>query len=173
MARRPRPPFLHPIKHATWPAIPPWWTLASPAAAAILGRDADTLMIWRAKGLGPRPIPSAFIKATAGDPIYYFPGELRRWATGESYHAQRDSFLAETAPWLLDGTGEVETAFDAVLARALDLLRKGQEGGGLPVETVLRLGACRQPRWLADRDMILARFFDFAPDRERGQSPWA
>lgn len=130
-------------------------------------------MIWRAKGLGPRPIPSAFIKPTAGDPIRYFAGELRRWATGEPYHAQRDSFLAETAPWLLDGQGDVESAFDVVLARALDLLRKGQAGGGLPVETVLRLGACRQPRWLGPRDMILRQFFDLAPDGEKGQSPRA
>ncbi len=142
---------------ARWPAIPPWWLLSSPQAAALINVTPATLHYWRTRGEGPTTIPPLFLKPTQGDPAHHVYGTLRSWAAERIgihylFSDQCWDYFREDCPMLLKGVGSVAARareFDKQYELARRDVSLGNKPRWMSASTVHRLDLyyAKQPKW--------------------------
>lgn len=142
---------------ARWPAIPPWWLLSSPQAAALINVTPATLHYWRTRGEGPTTIPPLFLKPTQGDPIFHMYGILRSWAAERvgleyKFDDQCWDYFRKDCPMLVGGVGSTAARareFDRLYEAARQEVGRGNAPRGVNLSTIHRLDAyyAKQPKW--------------------------
>ena len=73
------PPLYHKIAKPDWPDQPPWHVVGSRELARLLGVGVQVLGDWRARGIGPEPVPEGVYRRGPGGRRLYRISEVMRW----------------------------------------------------------------------------------------------